>query len=207
MVEKWRKTLLPFMEKAQQELGQLDPFLLAARSGLEYEGSAREGRFAGDLFGQRHLINYPDFTVRLADSDEPSSPERQSMFLHYLRTADGTRLADRWISFRELPDGAFYHRAFQGYCGDRLARTFGNEPELFRQAARVVGGTRLSLGDVAFAFQALPRVPLAVIYWLGDEEFPPTAQVLFDASASHYLPTDGLAVLGNWLCDRLVKGG
>jgi hypothetical protein len=51
----------------------------------------------------------------------------------------------------------------------------------------------------------LPRVWLAVVLHLADEEFPASANVLFDASASHYLPTEDLAVLGGMLTGRLIK--
>ena len=46
---------------------------------------------------------------------------------------------------------------------------------------------------------------MAVTYWRGDEDFAPQAQVLFDAAASPYLPTDGLALLGSNLVTRLLK--
>jgi hypothetical protein len=48
-------------------------------------------------------------------------------------------------------------------------------------------------------------VPMAVIYWRGDDEFSPNANVLFDASAGHYLSTDGLAVLGRELCSKILR--
>ena len=72
-------------------------------------------------------------------------------------------------------------------------------------AAETVGGVKIDVGDCGYAFQVLPRVQLAIVYWLGDEEFPPQAQVLFDAAASHYLPVDGLALLGSDLVRRLLK--
>ncbi len=31
---------------------------------------------------------------------------------------------------------------------------------------------------------------MAVNYWCGDEDFPSSCKILFDSSASHYLPTD-----------------
>ena len=63
---------------------------------------------------------------------------------------------------------------------------------------------KLDLGDAAFAFDALPRVRVAAVYYAGDEDFPATANVLFDESASHYLPTDALAGVGSALVDRLT---
>jgi len=142
-----------------------------------------------------------------AATGKECSPGLCFLFLHYLHTADGTPPADRWISYRELPDGMFYSQAFQGYSGARLVQTFDNELGRFKEAATEAGAEELSLGDAAFMFQALPRLPLGVVYWLGDEEFAPYANVLFDASASHYLSTDGLAVLGRELCDKIIDQG
>ncbi len=98
----------------------------------------------------------------------------------------------------------FYHEAYQGYSGDRLAKAIDNRTSVFERAAKALGGQRLELGDAAFAFRALPRVQVAAIYYAGDEDFPASANVLFDSSASHYLPTDALAGVGSALVDRLV---
>jgi hypothetical protein len=155
--------------------------------------------------GREYRIAWPELVAYPAGSDQPCPGNLQGLFLYYLSHADGTPLAGRWLSFRELPGGGFYHRAFQGYTGNRLARHFGNDLEAFRQAARALDGFRLDLGDAAFSFDVLPRVRLAVIYWAGDDEFTPSAQVLFDASVSHYLPTDACAVLGSQLVDRLSE--
>jgi hypothetical protein len=127
-----------------------------------------------------------------------------ALLLYYFSVADGAPLSDRWISFSELPDGKFYNQAFQGYTGQRLVQVFKNNRQSFELAAARQDGRRLSHGDVGFMFQALPRIPLMVAYWQGDEDFPSNFQILFDASASHYLPTDAYAILGSTLTRRLV---
>jgi len=206
--KRWLDYSLPVMEKIREELATIDAVVLAARSGATYRklGEAR-GEFTLNYFGQAFVISYPQFQAYQATTREKGSPEIHFFFLRYLHTADGTSLADRWISYRELPDGMFYNQAFQGYSGARLVQTFGNELARFKEAAIKAGGEELALGDAAFMFQALPRVPLGVIYWLGDEEFAPYANVLFDASAGHYFSTDGLAVLGRELCNRIIHQG
>ena len=45
---------------------------------------------------------------------------------------------------------------------------------------------------------------MAVVIYEGDEEFSASANVLFDAAASNYLPTEDLAVLGGVLASRLI---
>lgn len=141
---------------------------------------------------------------RLPDR-EPLSTFDAAMVVYYLHRADGTPLSGRWIGFRDLPDGAFYHQAFQGYGGDRLASAYGADPERFREAARRAGGQPLSaLSDYAFAYSPLPRVAVAAVLWPGDEDFPTQASILFDAAASHYMITDGLALLGSGLVKRIL---
>ena len=46
---------------------------------------------------------------------------------------------------------------------------------------------------------------LAATLWLGDDEFPAKASVLFDAASGHYMTIDGLALLGSGLSRRLIK--
>jgi hypothetical protein len=117
-------------------------------------------------------------------------------------------MADHWIGYRELPGGNFYSQAFQGYSGDRLARTYGEKPQAYAQAARRLDGMPLpDLPGVAFAFLPLPRIRLAAILYPGDEEFAARASVLFDAAASHYMTTDGLALLGAGLVGRMMQIG
>ncbi|MGD2205267.1 MAG: DUF3786 domain-containing protein, partial [Anaerolineae bacterium] len=120
-------------------------------------------------------------------------------------TADGTTLSSKWIAFRNLPGGLGYDAAFQGRANLRLAHAFGADRAAFEAAAQTLGGERLSFGDTSFLFRLLPRVWLAIVLYLADEEFSANANVLFDASASHYLPTEDLAVLGGMLAGRLIK--
>ncbi len=164
-----------------------------------------KGSLHFQYWGNTIVVEWP--TLEMFDADgQPISTFDKAMLMYYLNIADGTKMTDRWIGFRELPNGAFYNQAFQGYTGDRLARSFGNVPEQFNTAAIKSEGLQLpSFAEHAFSFQPLPRVRLAAILWPGDDEFPSKASVLFDACSSHYLPTDGLAILGSGLVRRLEK--
>jgi hypothetical protein len=198
----WLDTLEPVIETLRETLRGVEPGDLAARSGMNCDA---DGQFWLRYLGRDYRLTWPGLMAYPGDSDQPCPANLQGLFLYYLSHADGTPWVGRWVSFRELPAGGFYHQAFQGYTGNRLTKVFGNDLEAFRQAARELGGWRLDLGDAAFTFDALPRVILAVVYWQGDDEFAPNAQVLFDASVSGYLPTDACAVLGSQLVDRLIK--
>jgi len=198
--EAMRASLRPRIDAARERLRPVDPERLAAQGGLDLE----HGHLGADLLETPIRIEVPSLEARFEDGTV-CPEELQLLFLDYLLRGDGTPVAGRWVGFQELPDGMFYRQAFQGYSGDQLVRDLAGDTDAFRAAAARLGGASLSMGDAAFAFEVLPRVLLALVWWAGDDEFPANATVLFDAAASHYLPTDGLAILGRLLCRKLAK--
>ncbi len=200
--EAWAATFQPVLQQLRERILARPPEQVADAAGVGWRGEAKELRLT--CLGEAFRIPWPALQVYPAGADRPCSADLQGLLLYYLALADGAPPALRWIGFRELPDGWLYHQAFQGYTGEPLVQAVGNDVDAFARAACKLGGRSFAFGDAAFAFQALPRVHLAIVYWQGDDEFPPRAQVLFDAAASHYLPTDGLAVLGHLLVHRLL---
>jgi hypothetical protein len=204
--KKWLDYSLPVMEEMRKELAALDAVVLAARTGTAFaQQSDSQGQFVLEYIGKTYHVTFPGFVAHDADTGEECWAGLRFLFLHYFQKADGAPLAHRWIAYRELPDGMFYFHAFRGYTTTRLVKTFENDLEKLKEAASKAGGEAISHGDAGFMFKALPRVPLAVVYWYGDDEFPPNASVLFDASAGRYLSTDGLAVLGRELCSKIIR--
>ncbi|MCI2432594.1 DUF3786 domain-containing protein [Candidatus Acetothermia bacterium] len=202
----WEKSLEPQIAQARADLSQRDPHTVATNSGaIYYETEEGKGHFKLRFFGRPYTISWPELEVCDPEGQgRCCSNPTQAALLQYLVLADGTPLSERWVSLRELPNGAFYERAFQGYSGNLLARAFKSDIKRFCEAALQLGGERLALGDAAFRFWALPRIPLAVVYWSGGDEFPASAQVLFDASAGHYHHLEMMAHLGAMICGWLI---
>jgi len=197
------------LEALRAQLASANPEQVAQACGAEYTPggieSTSKGQLALALWGRPIRITCPEWIAYPKGGDQRLSAFDQALLLYYLTTANGQPLRRKWIAFSDLPDGRFYNQAFQGYTGKELARTFQDDRVAFESAALAIGGVRHMLGDAAFAFLALPRVPLLAVYWQGDEDFPSSCQVLFDAAASHYLPTDAYAILGSTLTRRLIK--
>ena len=181
-----------------------DPGQVAARSGASYlELGPGRGELRILLWGNACTLSWPEL-MGWDYKDDPLQDLQQALLLYYLIKADDTPLTNTWVSFADLPTGRMYNRAFQGYSGDEVAKSFGSDLEGFRQACNVAGGKEISVGDASFNFQALPRVPLLVTYWLGDEDFPSSCKILFDESVHHYLPIDACAVVGGMLARKLI---
>ena len=200
----WAASLEKQLLETQEALRRRDPAEVALWSGTTRKVAAGETRLEVPFWGRPHLITWPDLEVRDKDG-QPSPAPVQGTILQYLLLADGAPLENTWVSLRNLPNGAFYEQAFQSYSGNLLVRSFREDVESFRGIARSMGGEPLEMGDAAFRFWALPRIPLAVVYWSGGGEFPDSAQVLFDKSASHYHHLEMLAHLGGMLCEQIVQ--
>lgn len=197
----WEESMLRQLDELRATVSTLQPEALAARSG----GLFQYDQLILTYWGRQVSIQWPDLQARYLQG-EACPVFDMTLLLFYLRSADGAPLAERWISFRELPGGAFYHLAYKGYSGDQVARFFADRPAAFHEAARKLDGVHLpGLAEFAYAFLPLPRLRLAAILWPGDEEFPTRGQVLFDAAASHYMTIDGLAILGAGLARRLER--
>jgi hypothetical protein len=195
-----REKMLARVAAQREELRQRDPRVLAGRAGAEYADGVLKMAF----YQEPHIITFPELEVSVQATGKVCGLNRSSMFFYYLLTADGAAPANRWLAFRELPGGMFYHDTYQSYSGDRLAKAVDNHIAVLERAAKSLGGVKLELGDCSYAFDALPRVRVAAVYYSGDEDFPESASILFDASASHYLPTDALGGVGSSLVDRLT---
>jgi len=197
-------------------VGRIDELRASLRSGPEIgvlserTGAARQAWHDREVlalafFGAPVVVTLPEFEVRDPVTGVGAPVPVQAVMAYYFHASDGTPLSNRWVSFGDLPGGRFYNQAFQGYTGPEVVKRYGNNLEGLRHAAAGAGGSPLSYGDLGFAFQALPRVPLAIVYHLGDDEFPATCNVLFDGATGHYLPIDVSAILGSMLTRRLVE--
>jgi len=191
---------------AREAIAQLDPERAAEQAGVTFaQDGAAGGTWAVPFLGRTYHVSYPSGAIVDCESGQTPHHAASLILLHYMVTATGAPREGRWIAFRELPDGMTYHTAFVGRVEPTLVRAFGQHPELLHEASATIGGWRLDLGDSASWINALPAIALACVVYAGDDEFPPSARVLFDASAGHYLPIEDLAVLGGLYASALAR--
>ncbi len=195
-------------DQTRAEWAAADPARCAALAGCALTADG----VLVSYFGRPHRVTHPAGEAFVQATGKPAHVTIAIVLMHYLLKADGTPPADRWLAFRQLPDGLFYAQAFAGHAEGLLAGRYGSDVAGFCRAAAALGGTSLDAapdGGLAppaafFRFQALPRLAVAVQLWEGDEEFPGQVRVLFDAHAGHYLPTEDLSGIGDWLAHKLA---
>ncbi|MGD9041789.1 MAG: DUF3786 domain-containing protein, partial [Desulfobacteraceae bacterium] len=150
------------------------------------------------------IFSWPEleFAQRVSEAELPI--QQQILLLHYLHGAyasSGAGITGEWISFQEVPDGKFYLDAFNRRAKNPMVQAFGEHPELLvKLAGEIFGAAPSDQGDVSVLVKALPLVPVALIIWKGDEEFPPEGNILFDRNILKMLSAEDIA----WLSGMVV---
>jgi hypothetical protein len=190
---------------AKGRLSGKDPDQVARFSGAALNRDKEGGTlFSLSFLNQEMRITWPDFRVLSENTGEELPIQQQILLLHYLHGAwfsSGAGPAGEWISFQEVPDGRFYLDAFHRRAKNPLVQSFGEKPELMVKLAKQAYDARpFDQGDASVLVRALPLVPVALILWQGDEEFPPEGNILFDHNIIQILSAEDIA----WLAGMIV---
>lgn len=188
--------------KALADIRACSPFVVAAKSGAEFE----DGKFTLVYFNRSFTIHHPEIRTEEPGAKQPVPQWLELILYHYLLSAHGAAIADEWITYRQLPGTFLFEQRFGPHATQPLVKAFSNDVEAFKRAGLALGGVPMSrTGDASFRFMALPRLPMGCVLYLGDEEVPGSAAVLFDKTAPDYLPTEDLSLIGHYLVRTLVS--
>ncbi len=192
------------------ELTRLDPETVCTRTLAEYR--LKERGYTLPVLNEDYLILPHQRQIRRlieggTPREEGFSREFVLMLLFYLIHAKNISLARKWISEKDLPSGEVFFRGPHALSVDLVEGKYGEDPEGFIEAGKLLGGTPVRFGDKSIAFDVFPRIPLIYILWMGDEEFPPRAGVLFDSSIESHFTLDMIWIMVNEVSRRLVEPG
>ena len=158
-----------------------------------------------DYLGERYRVTFADGAVSPEGDAEELSLRERVLVLHYLAEASGSPPSGRQITYRDLPGGIVYYPTFAKRTVDQLVRHFGGCPELLAPAAEAIGGAAVELGDSGVVIPAFSRVPITLVLWHGDDEFPASANLLFDGNITDYLQAEDVTIVCEIITWRLVR--
>ena len=111
-----------------------------------------------------------------------------------------------WVSYKDFKDSAPFAGGFYNTVERPIAEYFsGKLPELIK-ACQHTGGRipDMSLSyELSMYFDALPRIPVLLLFNDADADFPAICKVLFKKSAQNYLDTECIAMIGMLLSSLL----
>jgi len=190
---------------ACEQLGKVDIEKQCHKSGAKHLVIDSQKLVIVEYLNQSYQITLPDIQVSLVDSEMEVPIKDKILILHYLTLAKGIPIANKFIAFKELPEGASYFPTFSKRSIEPLIDHFGREPHRLIDAAERLGGRKVDYGDAAVTISAFSRVPITLVLWQGDEEFSPQGNILFDATIFDYLSTYDITVLCETITWKLVK--
>lgn len=167
---------------------QLDPQEAVNRLG-DVSWDSQEFRLK--LLGRGFAISHPVYGIRALDGGNLPPLPTQTFLLRYLLESKQVSWGGSWKTFREMPWGEMYITPYTGRVLTRAAFTFGTRIDDFRAACEKMGALALPHGDAGYQFDVLGGYQMQLLVWEGDEEFPPSAQVLYsDNFADGFAPED-----------------
>ncbi len=170
-----------------EELRKAEPETIRVNALVQFD--ATTGAYGFVFLNSPYLCFPAGETIEAVESN-PCDHNEFSFYLavlHYLLEARPAGVKGGWISEKEIPGGELFFRGHHRLPIDPIKDLFGTRPDLFEAVAVQAGGTPMDMGDMAFQFRVLPRIPLVLVLWKGDDEFDPELKVLFDETVHQHL--------------------
>lgn len=195
----YRRIILHNIDRLYMRLpGDLDEKLAARRFGDD---------FHFDAFGERCRI-HPD-GISLGGLEE-DGPRGVVVSLYALHAACEPCRHDPPVSFRDLPGSAPYVGAFKNRTENVLMPFVEDISEARdRLMAGLCGEPApegiLNTADFSLRLHPLPKVGLTYLFYMPDEDFPPSVTCLYSKNAHCFMPTDALADVGEYTSRRILE--
>ena len=169
-------------------------------------GFTKEGDGFDVHFINRDLhVSYPAATVVDKATGEEIDVIGKIIILHHAVYSKGGGLVENLISYKELPSGDIYNTPFTNRCIRALAGIFAPNLDALRKAVESTEHKLERHGDFSCTIQVLPKIPLTLIVYEEDDEFPADGNILFNGNAANHLHTEDYSQISAYLVSALKR--
>jgi hypothetical protein len=175
----------------------------ARRAGCRYVDESK--RCILVLLNKEYVVDLSNRQVLSAADGSPAGFGAELCILAYLINSRDLAVSERLTPPERLPGGQFFFRGPHELPTKKLVEVFGESPERLYEVADEFAAERCDFGDASIQLYMLPRVPMTIVLWRADEEFPARASILFDENAADQLPLDALWMAANLTVKALVE--
>lgn len=113
-----------------------------------------------------------------------------------------------FVAFKDLPNSMPYQGAFSVNAEMILVphvQALAEGRDLIMKRFNGHDAPEKLRGDVSFVLYPLPKIALAYILYLADDEFPASVTCLFSANALSFMPLDGLADVAEYTSKSIIE--
>jgi len=181
-----------------------DPAEIASRCNLPFDGAS----FTLRIMGRTCLAGYPEYSLLQINPAAAGNNEirgfEKILFLRYLCEGRYAKPTGRQLSYREVPWGDLYFNNFENRCIKRLAGKFGNNVETFKKIMEEkLNAEKLDKSDAGYRFEFSSGLYMSFLLWAADDEFPASAQILFDDNFPMAFTAEDMAAAGDIAINHL----
>ena len=183
----------PGEDKAWELLSQLDTKATEIRTGASF--NLDNSKYELKCLGQDIHISLVEREITASSPigkcivNDLGEYSRLSI-LSYLVTARDLPFSGELVRPADLPGGGIFVRGTHVLPMHEIAETFGHDHERFLNIGKELGGSKRDYGDVSLELLPFRRLPMTIIIWSGDDEFPAKASLLCDSTCTKHLSID-----------------
>ena len=110
--------------------------------------------------------------------------------LYYLVSAKDIPLTGKLVRPDNLKGGQLFSRGTHVLPLNELSENYGDDIEGFLQKSKTLRAELIQYGAASVQLLPLPRIPVTLILWKRDDEFPARSDMLFDSSSEFHVSID-----------------
>jgi hypothetical protein len=138
---------------------------------------------------------------------QPVNVNNRSVLLYYLLSRGQGDPENSYVLFESIPRMISGLNVQSRLMNTPLERYFGNDYVKFSEAAVKLGGIEeeSQVGKHLWRFDILPKIPVKIVFYDADDEFPVNMQIMLDKTALQFLEFECLAFLVGCFVRALIK--
>lgn len=183
----------PGADKAWDLLQGLDHSVVCRNASVAFDQNS--GSYIVPSFCYDFYVNTTDRTIKgSAATGEYILKKYDYFFVHsclwYLIYVRDIPLSDKLIQPVNIKGGDVFFRGSHALPLENLALRYGDDKAAFLNQGERLYAALSSHGDASLKLFPFPKIPVFLILWLKDEEYPPRADLLFDSTCEAQVPLD-----------------
>lgn len=185
-----------------QDLAEQDPKDVCRRALCQYDADKKS--YTVSVWGDNYEINPHEFKIDRITNNFQSPHDFFYLFIiYYLLKSKGTEVWNEWISEKDIPGGVTFFRGPHEIPTHLISGRYSNDINEFRKRCEQLHGIPIDMADSAYRFKITSHIPVAVLYWKGDDDFPPESKILYDKTITEHLTSDIIFALAVEICTRI----
>jgi len=174
-------------------VAEKEPGIICQQADVQYDFTAH--KYIMLSFGQELLVDVANHTITSHTPLGERVLHGLGYFfdlaaLWYLGRARNIPPSGKLLSPSSLSGGEIFQRGTHVLPLDQVASLYGSDFEVFYKRGMELGGQQMEHGDASLRLYPFPKVPVTLILWAPDDEFPARADMFFDATCEQHLPMD-----------------